>query len=350
MNKFVFILINLLIVYASPIITMIYVAFYLEHFYFLNYCVKIYSNWNRYYRISLDYVDYSELNTFEIWFEYCRSLAFSRLYFLLLRKRSGFYNMLFSLVFLILGVPFKIIRFFYVLNMNVGFRRGLIDMHARIYYLNKDNKIEILNGNIYVNCFSIKTLLSVSSLKNDTVNSRYIYVKSIKAYCEKWCAIDRRKYKPVEFNLAQIILREGIKISTPHYTKQINDFSIHCTSRVPDLESSQVSTNAMPSGIKDGSKNPGSIVSFGIKGYIKVGKGILIPEIELRSAIQDIDNITFEKCPYINEKDVELREILLKYNETLNRKLLLDIRGGCYDNVLENMTDVDIWNSLMDDD
>jgi hypothetical protein len=144
------------------------------------------------------------------------------------------------------------------------------------------------------------------------------------------------------------VLKEDIKIRTPHYTKQINGFSIHCTSTVPNLEGSQVSTNAMPSGTKDGSKNPGSIVSFGIKGYIKVGKGILIPEIELRSAIQDINNVPFEKCPYINEKDVELREILLKYNDALNRKLLLDVRGGCYDNVLENMTDVDIWNGLMD--
>jgi hypothetical protein len=93
--------------------------------------------------------------------------------------------MLFSLVVLILGIPFKIIMFFYILNMDVGFRRGLIEMHAKLYYLNKDSKIEILNGNIYLNCFSIKTLLSASSLKNDTMNSRYIYVKTIKAYCEK---------------------------------------------------------------------------------------------------------------------------------------------------------------------
>ena len=344
-----FILINLLILYASPIITVIYVAFYLEYFYFLNYCAKIYSNWNRYYRISLEYLDYSELNTFEIWVEYCRSLAFSRLYFLLLRKRGSFYNLLFSLVILILGIPFKIIRFFYILNMSISFRDGLIEMHARIYHLNRDGKIEVLNGNIYVNCFSIKTLLSVSNLKNDTMSSRYIYVKTIKAYCEKWSIIDRRRYKPVEFNLAQIVLKEDIKIKVPHYTKQINGFSIHCTSKMPNLEGSQISTNAMPSGIKDGSKNPGSIVSFDIKGYKKVGKGILIPEIELRSAIQDIDNLPFEKCPYINEKDVELKEILLNYNETLNKKLLLDIRGGCYDNVLENMSDVDIWDNLMGD-
>lgn len=93
--------------------------------------------------------------------------------------------MLFSLTILILGIPFKIIRFFYILNMCAGFRQGLIEMHAKIYYLNKDSKIEILNGKIYVNCFSVKTLLSVSSLKNDTLSSRYIYVKTIKTYCEK---------------------------------------------------------------------------------------------------------------------------------------------------------------------
>ena len=69
--------------------------------------------------------------------------------------------------------------------MSISFRDGLIEMHARIYHLNRNSKIEVLNGNIYVNCFSIKTLLSVSNLKNDTMSSRYIYVKTIKAYCEK---------------------------------------------------------------------------------------------------------------------------------------------------------------------
>ena len=86
---------------------------------------------------------------------------------------------------------------------------------------------------------------------------------------------------------------------------------------MPDLESSQVSTNAMPSGIKDGSKNPGSIVSFGIKGYIKVGKGILIPEIELRSAIQDIDNITFEKWP-LSHSTFPFHEKILSKPDCIN--------------------------------
>jgi hypothetical protein len=71
----------------------------------------------------------------------------------------------------------------------------------------------------------------------------------------------------------------------------------------------------MPSGIKSVSEGAGSIVSFGIKGYKKVGKGILIPEVELMSAIHDVDNVPFEKCPYISEKDIELQEILLKYND-----------------------------------
>lgn len=345
-----FILINLLILYASPLVTIIYIAFYLEYFYFLNYCIKIYANWNRYYRISLEYVDFSELNTLEIWFEYCRALAFSRLYFLLLRKRNRFHNLLFSLIILILGIPFKIIRFFYILlSKNKGFKKGLLEMYFNIYYLNRDNKIEILNGKIYMNGFSIKSLLSASSLKNDSISNKYIYVKTIKGYCEKWCIVDSMRRNTIEFTLAQIMLKEDIRITIPHYTKQIGDFSIHCTSKVPTLENSQVSTNAMPSGIKSGSEEPGSIVSFGIKGYKKVGKGILIPEVELMSAIHDVDNVPFEKCPYIGEKDIELQEILLKYNnwdDMLGKKLLIDIRGGCYTNVLKNMSDDDIWNDL----
>lgn len=349
-----FILINLLILYASPIVSVIYIAFYLEYFYFLNYCIKIYTNWNRYYRISLECVDFSELNIFEVWFEYCRAVAFSRLYFLLLRKRSKFHNLLFSLIILILGIPFKIIRFFYILlSKNKGFRDGLIEMYLDIYYLNRDSKIEILNGKIYMNGFSIKSLLNASSLRNDSVGNKYLYVKTIKGYCEKWSIIDRMRYKPIEFNLAQITLKEGIKIRIPHYTKQIGDFSIHCTSKVPILENSQMSTNAMPSGIKNESENPGSILSFGIKGYKKVGKGIFIPELELMSAIHEIDDVPFEKCPYVNEKDIELREILLKYNDwdsILDRKLLIDIRGGCYNNILINMSDDDLWSVLGDDE
>jgi hypothetical protein len=47
-----------------------------------------------------------------------------------------------------------------------------------------------------------------------------------------------------------------------------------------------------------------------------------------------------------------LREILLKYNnwdDMLGKKLLIDIRGGCYTNVLKNMSDDDIWNDLGDE-
>ena len=346
-----FILINLLILYVIPMSSIIYIAFYLEYFYFLNYCIKIYTNWNRYYRISLEYIDFSELNIFEIWFEYCRTMAFSRLYFLLLKKRNRFHNLLFSLLILILGIPFKIIKFFYILlSKNKGFRDGLIEMCLNIYYLNKDTKIEVLNGKIYMNGFSIKSLLNASSLKNDSMCNKYLYVKTIKGYCEKWGIIDKMRYKPIEFNLAQIRLKEDIKIKIPHYTKQIGNFSIHCTSKVPILEDSQMSTNSMPSGIKIESENPGSILSFEIKEYKKVGKGIFIPEVELMSTIHDINNIPFEKCPYVNEKDIELQEILLKYNSLLDKKLLVDIRGGCYDNILKNMSDNDIWNILGDDE
>jgi hypothetical protein len=113
-------------------------------------------------------------------------VAFSRLYFLLLRKRSKFHNLLFSLIILILGIPFKIIRFFYILlSKNKGFRDGLIEMYLDIYYLNRDSKIEILNGKIYMNGFSIKSLLNASSLRNDSVGNKYLYVKTIKGYCEK---------------------------------------------------------------------------------------------------------------------------------------------------------------------
>ena len=126
------------------------------------------------------------MNIFEIWFEYCRAMAFSRLYFLLLKKRNRFHNLLFSLLILILGIPFKIIKFFYILlSKNKGFRDGLIEMCLNIYYLNKDTKIEVLNGKIYMNGFSIKSLLNASSLKNDSMCNKYLYVKTIKGYCEK---------------------------------------------------------------------------------------------------------------------------------------------------------------------
>jgi hypothetical protein len=48
-----------------------------------------------------------------------------------------------------------------------------------------------------------------------------------------------------------------------------------------------------------------------------------------------------------------LREILLKYNDwdsILDRKLLIDIRGGCYNNILINMSDDDLWSVLGDDE
>lgn len=346
------ILINLLVLYKYPMILVIYLAFYIEYFYFINYFINLFRNWNDYYVISLKYVDISDFNIFELWLEYSKAMAFSRLYLLLLKKQASVYNMLFSLIILILGIPFKILVFSYrLMNKNKGFRDALIEMYFDIYYLHRYNKIEILNGKIYMNCFSLKTLIMCANLKNKSPETYYNFVRDIKAFCNKWDINDKDRLNKIEFILSEINLKEN-KVLKPHYTKIIDNFSIHCTSRIPKLENSQVLTNAMPSGIKEGSKDPGTILSLEVRGYKKFKSSIWIPEIEIKSALHDIIDIydlPISRCQYIHEKDLELQEIMLKhtkYSELSGRKLRGEIRGGNYNYILDNTNEVDIWKEI----
>ena len=181
MIKFILLLVNLLVLYKNPTALLIYYLFYVEHYYFIDYCFKIIKNWNDYYCISLSYVDVSDLSIVEIWIEYCRSLAFSRLYLLMYKKKRKLYHMFFSLIIIILGIPFKIIKISYeIVKINKCFKESLIMLYVNNYYLNKNNKIEIFEGNIYLNCFSLTKLLESSKLKNHSSDFALKYVMEIR--------------------------------------------------------------------------------------------------------------------------------------------------------------------------
>ncbi len=355
MIKLFLFLANLLILYKNPFALTLYYLFYVEHFYFVDYCLKVIKNWNDYYCISLSYVDISDLSIVEIWIEYCKSLAFSRLYLMMYRKRKSLYSMLFTLMIIILGIPFKIIKISYdIIKINKSFRECIIKLYLDNYYLNKYNKIEIYNGEIYLNCFSLIKLLNCSKLKNKSPDAVARYVMELKDYCSRWSELDKNRFNMIEFKLSHIKLKEGIYIGHPHYTVMYKNLAIYPTSNGSfKLEDSQILLSAMPSAIKNGAKNPKTVISADIK-EIKMKDNILcIPETEFNSTLCDVIDIyglKESRCEYTYKKDMQLREIFLRhtnYTEEDSRIIRGEIRGGCYNYILINLNDNDLFKEIL---
>jgi hypothetical protein len=111
----------------------------------------------------------SDLSVLDIMFEYFKLTAFSRLYLILLKKKPSLKSLFLSSIFVTLGVPFRMLVFFFKLyKINKGFRGGLIVLYHDIFYKYKNCKIEILNSEIYINCFSLKGLFKSLMLRDPT--------------------------------------------------------------------------------------------------------------------------------------------------------------------------------------
>ncbi len=121
---------------------------------------KLWNNRNEYYVIEMKEVSTDKLNIFEIWVEYCKICAFTRVYLVLAKKKISLYNMLIGFLIIFFGIPIKILKLFYFFLVNdKSFREGLEVLFYKNFFLVKGRKIEILNNNVLLNCYTIRKLL-----------------------------------------------------------------------------------------------------------------------------------------------------------------------------------------------
>lgn len=323
--------------------------FCFEYLFFIKYIYDIYIYYNDYISIKIDLISMDRYSTLEIWIEYCRLNAFNRLYIILSREKTSKGRLFIALVFYFLGIPFRFLKisYFFIIENKESFRRGIIFLYYKLYFILKELRIEVLSGKIYLNCFTLGKLLRYTNLHKTETEKAFKLLMELKKISEDF-ANHESKLGYIEFNRMSIETKEGNKIWLHYGTGRRN--TVHQTSFVPKiLSESQIASNSFTSLIKEGSKNPGSIITIEPK-IIKIdSKTKPVPYGEFCSAIYeylDKFEIPEEKYQYIKEKVYRYEYVLQIYTKNVNPELVKQLRCDLYNHALLNSSEEDIINEL----
>lgn len=353
MVKVCIIVLNVIMFYYKPVyIFFIWVLFCFEHVFFINYACLLWSKRFDYYSIKVDKIDDFRCSFIELWIEFCKVCAFSRLYSMLRRKKMSFINLFLCFILILLGIPFRLLRVsYFILKSDKNLRDAMVDLYYSVFLLNKDGKIEILNCEIYLNCFTLLMLLKKSNIRYGSKKLKLEYLDAIKNYYLKYNALDKKRSEMITFNYSKIVTEEGKGIDIPHPTLFLGNNSVHTTSKLPKLEMSQKSIGAIPSAIVHGAKSPGTIFSSNVR-VSKVYAGIRFPAVEVKSALYKVTEEPISNCEYTYNKDMDLQEILFKFtgrSELETKNLRTELRNNCYCNIFLNSNNKDFLLAIMED-
>ena len=331
------------IFYFKPLYVFVFWSlFYFEYVMFLNYSWKLWVERFNYHNISLNDFNPSQCSLIEIWIEICRINAFSRLYLLLSKKKMSISNLFLCFLIILFGIPLKMLKISYILfKNNKNFVDSLTDLYYDLYYINVNKKIEVLNNEIYLNCFTLSKLLIDSKMNNASQKIMLNYLLNLKDYCKKYDAIDRKRSEIIYFTMSRLQTKEGWWVS-PHPSFVIGDDVLNATSKKPFLEESQIALPSILGLTNFDAKDPATILSKDFKRIDVIGYKIGIKRADFDGALFDaIESGLFKmnRCLYTREKDICLQEIMFKYTGKSDKesKLLRGVlRGGHYNEIFLN--------------
>ena len=290
------------------------------------------------------------MNLVSIWFEYCKLIAFKRVYSILSRKRLNLYTLIKSFCFFILGIPKRFLDLFiYFLYNEKSFREGLEILYYHSYYEVKELKIEVLSGEITLNCNTVgKLMREIYSGHNELAVIKAIM--SLKDASEEFRTYELKNQQFVKVTGAGLKTKEGTIINNPHYVYQENNYTMHATSNIEiKLDNSQFSDVAMGSFIKKGAQNPGTIISDGAKISFWTKNSKLIPMYEI-NALKfnkiEIFDLNFDSYKYIYDKNLIYKQIMLSHLGYVNEKLAKELTANYYTNNLSIITREEILEEM----
>lgn len=278
-------------------------------------------------------------------------MAFKRIYAVLSRRKISFYTLFRSLCFFILGVPkrFVDLLFYFIFTNKGGFKDGLENLYYHSYYELRYLKIEVLESKFTLNCSSIgKIVLKLSNKYNSERVFNVICV--FKEVSRDFSDYELKNQKYVRMISAGIVTEEGVNIRTPHYLYEEKGNIMHGTSNINvSLEKSQFKEVAINTLIKDGAKNPGTIVSKNAKiSFITQGSK-MVPMYELDaikySRIEFFD-LSQDAYKYIYHKNLVYRDVMRSHLGYVDEDLVKELTSNHYTAVLSNATNEDIFNEI----
>ena len=293
----------------------------------------------------------SERTILELWFEYCRLLAYSRLYILLSRRKVNKYILLKGAFIYILGLPMKILRllFYFIYKNRDSFREGLEVLYYDMYYKLQHSKIEIYSRKIYINCYNISKLLTQISNKNTSKNDLFNFLKKLR---DITMDLDR---KEKDFNRVKMIMGvletdEGSKTKIPHFMFVQDKNTIHMTSKVPkNLDPSQERDMPISSLILTNSSDPGTIVSKNVRDIRLLQKSTLVKNTDLMSImIKHPDKFYMDpsSIEYMYERQYLYDSLLQSFFNKVDRTVSRELGSGLYTHIIINSTDMDLLREI----
>lgn len=311
----------IIILYLKPLYFIIsFLLFFIEYIYFIHFLFEIYNNFNDYYKLEIKEIDISVTNCLMLWNEYCKILAYKKVYSLFMKKKVGFHNVIVMLIIFTFTIPLKFLKlcYYFIIKNNNNFRTGLEFLFFDNYKLVKNLKIEVLNRKIYLNCYTIGKLCR-ELFKNNSLITKENFVKGVCALKNQAELIERFENSgdKVRVDLISGIDCKNKKIFSPHFGYYENNKTIHSTSNIKfAIRNDQINDVPMPSLIKPNSPNPGTVISLKVDKIVKIDRYKLISRYELDAIIynyQEEFNLTNDRRNYILSKDDVFRDILSNY-------------------------------------
>ena len=351
--KIIFFLVNILILYYKPIYLVVFLLILSwEYLFFINFLYLIWRNYKDYFKLEIKNCSIDNLNYVEIWIEYLKLQAFSRIYILFSKPELKLLNLLKTLVIFLLAIPYRYLKlvFFFSFKNKSNFEDGLKLLYYQQYYKFKDCKIEIYEGKILINCYTFAGFLKKSGIDNLSKDQIFRYCIEVKKEVLKFTKFEEENKKLVKMGLGTWDFQDGKKINKPHFHHLENDKVIHATSNINfQIEKSQRIDLPISELIKPGAKNPGTIISTNIFKTTSYEKSIWVPDYALKAIKfnhKDLFILDNNDYKYMYEKDVTFRTLMLLYTKKVDSELCKELRFNCYSTTFCNLSDQDIINYI----
>ena len=341
----------LVLIYFRPlhIISFIFLS---EYLYIMIYLLNIRKNFNDYHCLDVIEIHTCNLSIPEIWIEYSKLMAFKRIYSVLSKKKINLYVIIMSFCFFIFDIPkrFLDLAFYFIFKNKKSFREGLEILYYHSYYQLRYSKIEVLNREFTLNCFTFNKLIVKIKHKNIGKQEMFNLFWDLKEASKDFDRYELNNQQYVKMISGGIITEENVRIKVPHFIYEENNSTIHSTSNIDiRLENSQSKCIPMPSFIKPGAKNPGTIISVKSKIYSVTGAYKIIPMYEL-NLIKfyniEIFDLSCEYEKYIKEKQGIYIDILRSHLNNFDDVLVRELTGNLYTNAFSNLSNKDIIDEL----
>lgn len=353
MNYFINILISITIIvfiYFKPLYFFITLIIFMpENLFFISLTLELIHNFKDYYKINIKEVDVSECSTLKIWIEYEKIQGFKKLYRILSKKgRLNFISIITTICTIILGFPIRTYRLLEECHRHkkYKFRKIIIIIYSFEYEKYKNCAIECLNGEIYINCYTIGKLLNQSNFRNNRSKlDVFDTILELKKLNNSFVDYEKKNAQVEEMKLISGYNKSGDEIFSFHYGIEKNKNTLHGTSNVPNkLLLSQKFHEPIPELIKVGSRNPGTIFSEDVEKIVYGKKEKIVSSYSLafiKKEYNSIWNLDSTTLAYMHNKTLMYESLFI--GSGYEMKLIKELRMNLYSIALENSTN----NSIM---